>query len=244
MENKQNIEEALLRFKKLRDYDYQPDIIKEEFPIVYRETEDDDEDLILGSELYEDEESDEDSINQELDSLEDNEPTEEEPLDGEEEMNTTDVPDEESFSDEEETELDSLEEPTEDDAVEIDITDLVNNTEELKQDSQDTNSKIENLVNMFSKLENQLQSMEKISTKIEKLEKEIQHRNPTPKEKLEMRSLDSYPYSMKLTDYWNDKTDELKSETDKEYVLTQDDIDSDYSEVSVKNTFDDLEENF
>ena len=47
--------------------------------------------------------------------------------------------------------------------------------------------------------------MDQVINKIEDLEKEIEKRNPTPVEKLEMMSLDSFPYSVKLTDYWADK---------------------------------------
>ena len=82
--------------------------------------------------------------------------------------------------------------------------------------------------------------MTQVSSKIEDLEKEIIKRNPTPVEKLEMRSLSSYPYSQKLTDYWADKEgaynvmgDEPKK---KEYVLTKQDV-NDYSVGEIKKSF-------
>jgi hypothetical protein len=40
--------------------------------------------------------------------------------------------------------------------------------------------------------------MDKITNKIENLEQEIIKRNPTEVEKLEMRSLNSFPYSQKI----------------------------------------------
>jgi hypothetical protein len=53
-----------------------------------------------------------------------------------------------------------------------------------------------------------------------------------------MRSLSSYPYSQKLTDYWADKgvLDVMGNEAKKEeYVLRQDDVDSSYSGSISKN---------
>ena len=42
--------------------------------------------------------------------------------------------------------------------------------------------------------------MRAISAKIDSLENELEKRAPTPTEKIEMRSLDSYPYNIKLSD--------------------------------------------
>lgn len=82
--------------------------------------------------------------------------------------------------------------------------------------------------------------MSKISDKIEGLEKEIIKRNPTPVEKMEMRSLSSYPFNQKLTDYWADKGgayDVMGKEKPKEYVLTKDDVDSSYSDANLRKSF-------
>jgi uncharacterized small protein (DUF1192 family) len=85
-------------------------------------------------------------------------------------------------------------------------------------------------------------SIEEVDDKIEGLEKEIERRNPTPKEKLEMRSLDSYPYSVKLSDFWADKGDRYDTGADsdkpEEYVLTQKDVDDSYSESNIEDSFD------
>jgi hypothetical protein len=90
--------------------------------------------------------------------------------------------------------------------------------------------------------------MDSISNKIETLEKEIIKRNPTPVEKLEMRSMSSFPYNIKLTDYWKD-VDGYDATSDdsklKEFVLTKDDVDSGYTDATIKDTFnvpDDYEE--
>jgi hypothetical protein len=149
------------------------------------------------------------------------------------------------FGDEEapEDELD-MEEPAGDE-VELDVTELVKGSEEAKASADAANEKIDQLMSMVGNLEGQLKSMEAISDKIESLEGELEKRAPTPEEKIEMRSLDSYPYNLKLTDFWGsqegkyDVMDKEGEEEPKEYVLTKDDIDSDYSEVDMKTSLDD-----
>lgn len=143
------------------------------------------------------------------------------------------------------------EEPIEDE-VELDITELVSGTEEAKQSADMANQKLDQLMGALDQLDQKMSSMDGITNKIDNLENELEKRAPTPDEKLEMRSLDSYPYNLKLTDFWsekegqydvmgvNDKNDtEEKSE---EYTLTTDDINSDYNETSIKSTFNDSNE--
>jgi hypothetical protein len=145
-----------------------------------------------------------------------------------------------------------VEAPAEDE-VDVDVTQLVQGTEEAKQMAQMNGQKMEELLNQFSQLTGQLSKMDVITKKIEDLEVEIEKRNPTPVEKLEMRSLDSYPYNLKLTDFWAEKDGNYDTgrglgainpneEKEKEYVLTQDDVGSDYSHGTVKKTFDEYEE--
>lgn len=140
-----------------------------------------------------------------------------------------------------------MEEPAEEE-VDIDITQLVQGTEEAKQMAQMNGQKMEDLLQQFNQLTSQLSKMDGITKKIDDLEHEIEVRNPTPVEKLEMRSLDSYPYNLKLTDFWAEKDGnydtgkDFSKEKEKEYVLTQDDVGSDYSHSAVKKTFDEYEE--
>jgi len=153
-------------------------------------------------------------------------------------------PEEEPAEEEEETEeVDIDVEPADDGTIELDVTELVKGSEEAKQSADQANEKIDSLLSMVSKLENQLKSMEQISSKIDSLETELEKRAPTPEEKIEMRSLDSYPYSVKLTDFWSSQEGQYdimdkEDEEPKEYVLTQDDIDADYSSADVKSSFD------
>ena len=90
----------------------------------------------------------------------------------------------------------------------------------------------------FSNLEAQLSKMDSIMDKVSKIDNQIK----TPEEKLELRSLDSYPFNMKLTDYWSDKL----SQSDNNYQVTDNDeerfeIKSDdltnYNDLDIKKSF-------
>ena len=77
-----------------------------------------------------------------------------------------------------------------------------------------------------------------ISTYCYAIKKEIEERNPTPVERLEMRSMDSFPYSVTLTDYWSDKEgyDATGSEDKEEFTITKGDVDS-YSANEIEDSF-------
>jgi hypothetical protein len=132
--------------------------------------------------------------------------------------------------------------------VEVDVTSLVQGSEEAKDAATSASQKTDELLAKFNDLEARISKMDAISTKINDLEQEIVKRNPTPVEKLEMRSLDSFPYNIKLTDYFKDiQGYDVGSEEKQpqEYVLTKDDVDSDFLDQSVKDSFnipDDYEE--
>ena len=133
-------------------------------------------------------------------------------------------------------------EPMEDE-VELDVTQLVQGTEEAKASADRASQQISILMSKFDNLNASIERMSAINKKIEDLEQEIEKRNPTPEEKLEMRSLDSFPYSLKLTDYWAEKEgnyDAMNSKKEnEEYVLTQDEVDRDYNPIKIKDSFDD-----
>jgi hypothetical protein len=130
------------------------------------------------------------------------------------------------------------------DEVEVDVTSIVKGAEEAKEASikamETSKNTGEELMGKLADLEAQLAKMDSVASKIEGLEKEIVKRNPTPVEKLEMRSLSSFPYNIKLSDYWADKEGayDVMGDKEKEYVLTKDDIDNDYSYSQIQDTFD------
>ena len=117
---------------------------------------------------------------------------------------------------------------------EIDITDLVTSQQEI-QAKQD-----EFMDSMFSKLDDlasKLENMDQIMNKINDLESKFdKYREKTPQEKLMLRSLDSYPYNQKLTDFFDDKKDEMEETGKNEYVLTSDEVEN-FSPNEVKKTF-------
>ena len=134
-------------------------------------------------------------------------------------------------------------EPTEEpagDEVELDVTDLVDSTEDAKSAADKASHNTQLLMRKLEDLESRIASMDAVSGKIEALEKEIVKRNPTNVEKLEMQSLHSGPYTQKLTDYWADKHgayDVMGNDKKEEYILDKDTVDSDYSENDVKQSF-------
>jgi len=129
---------------------------------------------------------------------------------------------------------DSGEVQGEENTEELDITELVNKQNEVAQ-KQD-----EYMNNLFGKLDdltNKLQEMDKIFDKINSLEQKIEkYREKTPEEKLHLRSLDSYPYNQKLTDFFVDKQPEMEQSGKHEYVLTADEVQN-FSNNSIRDTF-------
>lgn len=152
---------------------------------------------------------------------------------------------------EEELDLSSLEDTPEDtgeEEIELDVTELVQSSEEAKRSSDEVNQKMSRLMGMVDKLESDLESMRAISAKIDSLENELEKRAPTPTEKIEMRSLNSYPYNIKLSDYWKDHEDKYvdlnagnTTKPDEQYELTRDDVNYGYSESNIRNSFDEEE---
>ena len=122
------------------------------------------------------------------------------------------------------------------DTVEVDVTDIVDKTEETKNSVDGVSTKMDDLLSKLSELESQVSGMDNVINKIDDLEKEIERRNPTPVERLEMRSMDSFPYSVKLTDYWKDKEGYDETEVEEEFTLTQSDVDN-FDEKEIRASF-------
>jgi hypothetical protein len=117
---------------------------------------------------------------------------------------------------------------------ELDITDLVT-TQKKVSEKQD--EYMDMMISKLEDLENKLSTMDSIFDKINSLENKIEkYREKTPEEKLHLRSLDSYPYNQKLTDFFVDKQDEMEKSGKHEYVLTDEDVEN-YSPNEIKSTF-------
>jgi hypothetical protein len=127
---------------------------------------------------------------------------------------------------------------------ELDITDLVNLTHSIKKDIEDSknndNGVVRKMDSVFTKLDdiaNMVKQMDVIIDKIENLSNKVTEMKPqTPQEKLEMRSLDSYPFNQNPTSFFSQKQDEMKASGKNEYVLTKDDV-TNYTDATVKDSF-------
>jgi len=132
----------------------------------------------------------------------------------------------------------------EEDVEEVDVTSLVKGAKDAKKAAikamKTSKNTGEELMGKLSDLEARIARMDSVAAKIEDLEKEIVKRNPTPVEKLEMRSLSSYPYNIKLSDYWSEKDGQydVMNNKEKEYVLTKDDINTDFVDSRIRDSFD------
>ena len=150
------------------------------------------------------------------------------------------------------------EEPMEDEEV-IDVDDITNAQEKMNdkvnvvgQDLGKVNDKIEALMQSISSME---QMISNNNAEIASFKQEFEKRNPTQTEKLNLRSLDSYPFNVNPKDYWEKKgidpnsnysgySDNDKSTT-QEYEITNNDIDQ-FDDKVVEDSFDiasDMEQN-
>jgi hypothetical protein len=123
---------------------------------------------------------------------------------------------------------------------EIDITDLVTTQQEIQAKQDEF---MDGIFTKLDELESKLSHMDEIMDMISGLEAKFdKYREKTPEEKLMLRSLDSYPFNQKLTDFFDDKKDEMEATGKNEYVLTSDDVEN-FSPNEVKKTFNVYDEN-
>lgn len=145
--------------------------------------------------------------------------------------------------------LDTTAAPEMDNTEEVDITDLVNMTKSLKKDIEGTQNdhstvigKMDDVFTKLDDLASKLSEMDTLVQKIEQLGAEVKQMKPeTPQEKLEMRSLDSYPFNQKPTDFFSQKQEEMKASGKNEYVLTKDEV-NDFTPETLRDTFNDTGE--
>jgi hypothetical protein len=142
----------------------------------------------------------------------------------------------------------TIEEP-ESSTEEVDVTDLVNMTKNIKNDLENTKGesgaviqKMDDVFSRLGELEQKLSQMDSILVKIDQLGNQIQNiKEPTPVEKLEMRSLDSYPFNQKPQEFFANKQSEMRASGKNEYVLTKSDVEN-YSQEEIEKTFNPLQD--
>ena len=117
---------------------------------------------------------------------------------------------------------------------EIEITDLVKSQKKVEEKQEEYS---DTLFKHLDDLESKLSSMDTIVNQLNSLEAKVEKMRPkTPEEKLELRSLDSGPYNQKLSDFFDDKQEDMEKSGKNEYILTQDDVEG-YSPSDIKKSF-------
>ena len=117
---------------------------------------------------------------------------------------------------------------------ELDVTELVDSQKNIEKKQEDY---FENLFGQLNKLESRLGEMDQIMSKLNTLEAKIEkYREKTPQEKLELRTYDSYPFNQKLSDFFDDKKEEMELTGKKDYVLTSDEV-TDINANDIKKSF-------
>ena len=141
-------------------------------------------------------------------------------------------PDVEKIDDEGKSEEESGDEG--ESSEELDVTELVDSQKNIEKKQEDY---FENLFGQLNKLESRLGEMDQIMSKLNTLEAKIEkYREKTPQEKLELRSYDSYPFNQKLSDFFDDKKEEMELTGKKDYVLTSDEV-TDINANDIKKSF-------
>jgi hypothetical protein len=121
---------------------------------------------------------------------------------------------------------------------ELDITDLVD-TQKTFADKQE--EYFNNLFDQLKNLETKLGEMDNLVNTVNSLETKIEKMRPkTPEEKLELRSLDSGPFNQKLSQFFDDKMDDMEKTGKNEYVLTSDEVEE-FSPSEIKGSFSEYE---
>lgn len=120
---------------------------------------------------------------------------------------------------------------------EIEITDLVKSQKNVEKKQEEY---FDTLFKHLDDLESKLSNMDTIVNQLNSLEDKVEKMRPrTPEEKLELRSLDSGPYNQKLSDFFEDKQEDMEKSGKNEYILTQDDVEG-YSPSDIKKSFRDF----
>lgn len=120
-----------------------------------------------------------------------------------------------------------VEEPQEEEEV-IDVDELTDAQEKTEDKLDSLTRKFEKVMDMVGSFEKKIDaSNDKITRMEADIKAEIEKRNPTPIEKMSMRTTKSYPYSSTPNEYWANEAPENYSpeEDQKVYTITKGDID-------------------
>jgi hypothetical protein len=127
------------------------------------------------------------------------------------------------------------EETTESESEELDITDLVNSQKKIESKQEEY---FDMMFKQIENLQSKLNDMDQVFSKLNSMEEKIEKYRPkTPQEKLELRTLDSGPFHQKLSDFFQDKQEDLEKTGKNEYVLTSDEVEQ-IVPSQIKKSFD------
>ncbi len=117
---------------------------------------------------------------------------------------------------------------------ELDVTELVDSQKNIETKQEEY---FNNLFNQLNDLQSKLGEMDNIMNKLNSLENKIEkYREKTPQEKLELRTYDSYPFNQKLSQFFDDKQEEMEKTGKHDYILTSDEV-TDINVNDIKNSF-------
>jgi hypothetical protein len=118
---------------------------------------------------------------------------------------------------------------------ELDITELVTSQKDMQSKQEEY---MNSMMSKLNDLESKLAQMDSIFEKINSIEDKVeQYRPKSAEEKMELRSLDSGPYSQKLSDFFTEKEPQMRQQGKEQYILTPDDVEN-YDKMSVRKSFD------
>lgn len=144
--------------------------------------------------------------------------------------------------------------------VEIDVTGIVAKQDEILSKYNEVIASINGLKTSYGSTLGEIKTEvnklgDKLASTENELKQELRKRVPTPNEKLELRSMSSYPYSTKLSDYWKpaDDGDEYEfsvnnpnnadedyldktSKQNDEYVLKASHVQDGYNEYDIERS--------
>lgn len=138
------------------------------------------------------------------------------------------------------------------DEIEVDVSELTDKQEELRAEMSKNmtffSEKFDDITNLIDSLNDKLTtSIDASRNEIDSIRQEIVKRNPTNTEKLKLRSLDSYPYNVPIDEYWEDRrntgnydVNDSENESEKEYILTQSDVDGTFNDYDILKTIDEV----
>ena len=151
---------------------------------------------------------------------------------GGEPLDVENDPDVEKLNDDGESEEKSDEGESE--SEELDITELVDSQKSIETKQEEY---FNNLFGQLNDLQSRLGEMDNIMNKLNSLEAKIEkYREKTPQEKLELRTYDSYPFNQKLSQFFDDKSEEMEKTGKNDYILTADEV-KDINVADIKNSF-------